>query len=118
MFSSDGNMLEIIPDLIECGAATHDPQWRANPLPELVKAYKGKLCAYMDLDQQLFPFCKPDDIRKHVKETVDAMYDPKGGMLIRGQFFDANTPLENIEAICVAFEDYCLNKDYLKGLSN
>ncbi|MCR4427610.1 MAG: hypothetical protein NUW23_15750, partial [Firmicutes bacterium] len=54
--SSDGNILPMVDDLIECGVSVHDPQLRACTLEGIVKAYKGKLCACVDLDRQAWPF--------------------------------------------------------------
>lgn len=106
--SSDGCLLDIVDDLIECGVSVHDPQFRANTLEGIVRAYKGRLCANVDLDRQMFAFCKPDDIREQVRETVEQMGAPEGGLMISGSVWDDNTPLENIEALCSALEDFCL----------
>jgi len=105
--SSDGRLVEIVDDLIECGVSMHDPQYRANTLEGIKNAYKGKLCIKLDLDRQMFPFCTPDDIDRHVGECINALLSPKGGLIVAGGFSDPDTPLENIEAICRAFEKYC-----------
>ena len=106
--SSDGCLLEIIDDLIECGVSVHDPQIRTNTLDGIAKAYKGKVCANVDLDRQMFPFCKPGDIKRQVKEIVDKLALPEGGLMIWGAIAGGDTSLENIEAVCEAMEDYCL----------
>jgi uroporphyrinogen decarboxylase len=105
--SSDGHLLEIVDDLVECGVSVHDPQFRANTLEGIVRAYKGKLCANVDLDRQGFAFMTPAQIREQIKQVVDRMALPEGGLMVAGSVWDANTPLENIEAICAAMEDYC-----------
>lgn len=106
--SSDGNLTEIVDDLVECGVSVHDPQIRAATLDGIVRAYKGRLCANVDLDRQMFPTCTPDDIRRQVEEVVERMDSPEGGLMVFGTMWDAEIPLENIEAMCVALEDYCL----------
>ena len=106
--SSDGRLLEIVDDLIECGVCVHDPQYRANTIDGIVKHYRGRLCANVDLDRQLFAFCRPEDIRAHVQEAVERMYLPEGGLMITGSVWDDVTPLENIEALCEAVEELCL----------
>ncbi|NIA12947.1 MAG: hypothetical protein GWP08_02615 [Nitrospiraceae bacterium] len=106
--SSDGCLLDIVDDLIECGVSVHDPQLRANTLDGIERAYKGKLCANVDLDRQMFAFCTPDDIWNQVKEVVERMGAPEGGLMISGSISDATLPLENIEALCEALEEYCL----------
>jgi uroporphyrinogen decarboxylase len=105
--SSDGHLLEIVDDLVECGVSVHDPQFRANTLEGIVRAYKGKLCANVDLDRQGFAFMTPDEIRAQIKQVVERMALPAGGLMIAASVIDADTPLENVEAICAAFEDYC-----------
>lgn len=107
--SSDGRLLEIVDDLIECGVSVHDPQLRANTLDGIVQAYKGRLCANVDLDRQSFPFLTPPQLRAQVKEVVDRMAAPEGGLMIWASVVGDNVPLRNIEAICRAMEDYCLN---------
>lgn len=54
----------------------HDPQLRANTLDGIVRTYKGKMCVRLDLDEQMFPFSTPD------------------------------VPLENMEAILAAMEEF------------
>ncbi|MBI4243362.1 MAG: hypothetical protein HY606_04655 [Planctomycetes bacterium] len=106
--SSDGNLLEIVDDLIECGVSVHDPQFRANTLEGIERVYKGKMCVNLDLDRQMFPFCKPEDIDAHVREAVMKMDSPKGGLMVNGAIYGVDVPLENIEALFVALEKYCL----------
>ncbi|HUW34286.1 MAG TPA: uroporphyrinogen decarboxylase family protein [Planctomycetota bacterium] len=110
MLSSDGCLLEIVDDLIECGVSAHDPQIRANTLEGIRRAYKGRLCINLDLDRQMFMFCKPDDIRRQVKDAAEMLDSPEGGLMMWAAFCDYETPLENVEAACHAFEDYCLDR--------
>ena len=105
--SSDGRLLDIVDDLIECGVSLHDPQLRANTLEGIEKAYKGKMCVMVDLDEQMFPFCKPRDIRNMVKQVMERLYLPEGGLMVDAEIFGADVPLENIEAICQAMEEFC-----------
>ncbi len=107
--SSDGCLLEIVDDLIECGVSVHDPQLRANTLPGIAAAYKGKLCANVDLDRQSFAFISPEQIRDQVREVVEVMYEPEGGLMVAGSVWDENTPLRNIEALCSAVEEVCFS---------
>jgi len=106
--SSDGRLLEIVDDLVECGVAMHDPQLRANTLEGIARAYKGKMCISLDLDRQMFPFCTPADIFRQVEEAVEKLNSPEGGLMVQAWVFGDDVPLENIEAICSALEKYCL----------
>lgn len=105
-YSSDGNLLEIVDDLIECGVSVHDPQVRANTIDGIAKAYKGKLCALVDIDEQMLPFCKPEDIDQQIKEVVEKIGSPEGGLIIFA-IPSQDVPLKNIEAIITAWEKYC-----------
>lgn len=105
--SSDGHVLEIVDDLIECGISMHDPQLRANTLEGIRRAYKGKVCVTVDLDRQGFPFDTPTQIRDQIKEVVDVMAEPEGGLMLSAGVWGADVPLTNIEAICAALEECC-----------
>ena len=104
--SSDGHLLELVDDLIECGVSVHDPQLRANTLEGIAQYYKGKLCIDLDLDRQSFPLSSPAQLKQQVKDSVDALNSPEGGLMMKAEISDPNTPLENIEAICEAYEEY------------
>ncbi len=102
---TDGHILEIIPDLIEVGVNVLNPQSRANGLDHLRRACKGKVCVDLDLDRQLFPFGSPREIDAHVREAVEKLGSPEGGLWLKAEIgFDV--PLENIQAICAALERY------------
>ena len=102
---SDGHILEIIGDLVECGVTIINPQIRANTLDGLVKECKGKVCVNLDLDRQLFPFCTPTDIDDHIKEATIKLGSPEGGLMLHAEC-EPDVPLENIEAICQSLEKY------------
>ncbi|MGC8971688.1 MAG: uroporphyrinogen decarboxylase family protein [bacterium] len=103
-FHSDGHILEIIDDLIECGINVLNPQIRANTIDGLVKMAKGKVCIDLDLDRQLFPFATPKEIREHIEEAVVKLNDPRGGLMLVAEC-EPDVPLENIEAICKTLEE-------------
>jgi len=102
---TDGHILEIIPDLVECGVDVVNPQVGANGLENLANVCKGKVCIDLDLDRQQFPFWSPGDIDAHVREAVEILGSPEGGLWLKAEFGDG-VPLENIEAICSALEKY------------
>ena len=79
-------------------------------LDNLVRVCKGKVCIDLDLDRQMFPFCKPEEIDKHVEECVKAMAMPEGGLWLEAECAP-DVPLENIEAICAAMDEY---RSYLR----
>jgi uroporphyrinogen decarboxylase len=102
---TDGHILEIIPDLMDCGVDVINPQIGANGLDGLVDACKGKVCVDLDLDRQLFPFYTPAEIDAHVHEAVDRLGSKEGGLWLKAEIND-DIPLENVEAICAAVEKY------------
>jgi uroporphyrinogen decarboxylase len=104
--SSDGNLLDIVDDLIECGVSVHDPQVRANTIDAIRDHYRGKLCACVDIDQQMLPYCSSEDINRQVKEIVDKIAVPEGGLMLYSEP-SRDVPLENIEAILTAWEEHC-----------
>jgi len=101
---SDGHILEIIEDLVECGVNIINPQIRANGLEELERVAKGKVCIHLDLDRQLFPFASRQEIRNHIWEAVKILGLKKGGLMLHAEC-EPDVPLENIEAICQVLEE-------------
>jgi len=102
---SDGMMHEIIPDLAECGVNMVNPQIRANGLDNLVRVCKGRYPIMLDLDRQLFPFATPEECRAHVRESVEAMWLPSGGLGIVIEIGPC-VPPANIRALLQAAREY------------
>ncbi|MBD3184861.1 hypothetical protein GF312_21440 [Candidatus Poribacteria bacterium] len=102
---TDGHIVEIIPDLVDCGVNVLNPQIRANGLDGLEATCKGKVCINLDLDRQLFPFATPEQIDEHIGECVERLALPEGGLWLSAECAP-DVPLENIEAICVALEKH------------
>ena len=100
-FHTDGCIWEIIPDLIDCGVQIINPQFRANGIDNLVRSAKGKVCIDLDLDRQLMPFCSPGDVDAHVRECVQKLATPEGGLWIKAELAP-DIPLPNIEALFAA----------------
>ena len=87
------------------GVNVINPQVRANGLDNLARVCKGKVCVDLDLDRQLFPFCTPADIDHHVRQAVETLGSPAGGLWLRAEI-GVDVPLENVEAVCSALEKY------------
>jgi uroporphyrinogen decarboxylase len=103
---TDGHILEIIPDLVECGVTVINPQSRANGLENLARLCRGKVCIDLDLDRQLMPFGSPAEIEAHVREAVQTLATPAGGLWLKAEV-NYEVPLENVEALCAALEKFC-----------
>jgi uroporphyrinogen decarboxylase len=105
-YSSDGNLLDIVDDLIECGVSSHDPQLSVNTLDGIVRAYKGRLCAVVDFGQEIV-LMSPQEIREAIEGVVGRMAAAEGGLALRAWAIP-DVPLENVEAFCLAAETHCL----------
>jgi hypothetical protein len=102
---TDGHILPIIPDLIDCGVNIVNPQVGANGLANLAKSCKGKICVDLDLDRQHFPFWTPEEIDTHIREAVEILGAPEGGLWLKAEL-GHEIPLKNIKAICAALDKY------------
>ena len=65
------------------------------------------MCVVVDLDQQGFPFMTPAQIRAEIDEVIDSIALPEGGLMVRANFNDTQTPLANIDAVMTSLEDLC-----------
>jgi hypothetical protein len=101
---TDGHILDIIPDLIECGVQLLNPQVRPNTLDGLAKSCKGKVALKLDLDRQLIPFATRHQVRDHIHQAVDILALPEGGLMFYAGC-SHDFPLENIETIVSTLED-------------
>ncbi len=102
---TDGCIHEIIPDLYEAGADIINPQVRANGLENLRRVCRGRIPIALDLDRQMFPFCTPQDIDDHVREAVEMLATPAGGLWLQAEIAP-DVPLANVEAIAEALLRY------------
>jgi uroporphyrinogen decarboxylase len=102
---TDGHIIEIIPDLVDCGVNVVNPQIGANGLDALARTCKGKVCVDLDLDRQLFPFATPKQIDDHIRKAVEVLGAPEGGLWLKAEIGE-DVPLENVAAIFDALERY------------
>jgi uroporphyrinogen-III decarboxylase len=100
-YHSDGNIEQIIPDLIEIGVDVLNPVQPACIDPAKVKEDLGdKLCFWGTIDEQhTLPFGRPSDVEKEVRERLETI--GKNGGLIIGptHHVQLDTPLENFWAM-------------------
>ncbi len=105
-FHSDGNILEIIPDLIDIGVRVLNCQAGVIGLDVLKKGFAGSVCFRTDLDRQkIMPFARPDEVKRHVRDVFDHLGTPRGGIIACGEI-GPDTPLPNIRAMYEAFMEY------------
>ncbi len=105
-FHSDGYIIDYIPDLMEIGVDTLNPQFSCMDLREVAKLTSGKLCIHTDLDRQyIMPYGIPEQVKEHVKDIINILGDNQGGL--RGQgWILPDVPLENARAMFEAFIEY------------
>ncbi len=101
---TDGYILDIIPDLIDCGLNVLNPQVRPNTLEGIARCCRGKIAVNLDLDRQMFPFVPPARIKEHVKEAIGVLARPEGGLMLMAEC-GPDVTLDRIEAICEAYEE-------------
>ena len=104
-FHSDGHMIDIIPDLIDCGISVINPQSRANGISRIAEKCKGKVCIDIDLDRQLFAFASRQQLEEHIHEAIETLYSPEGGLWVIASI-DQGVPIENIQIICELLTKY------------
>lgn len=103
---SDGYIVDIIPDLIECGVSSLNPQDLVNGLDNLARLAKGKVFLHLDIDrQQTTVFGKPEEVSAHIFNCIRILGAPNGGLSFIWYVFPP-TPLENIEAGARAMDKY------------
>ena len=102
----DGHLLELMDDLIDAGVTIINPQVGANGIANLARDVKGRIAISLDLDRQgVLPFGSPADVREHVREAVMGLGSPRGGLML-GAEINPSVPLQNVDAVCAAFEEF------------
>lgn len=98
-FHSDGQIKEIIPDLIDIGVKVINCQVNVVGLDYVKKHFAGKVCFRTDLDRQnVMVFGTPDQVRSHIHDVFTHIGSEAGGIIACGEIGD-DTPLENIKAM-------------------
>jgi len=92
---SDGNIEEIIPDLIEIGIDALNCQLFCMDIAELGKKFRGKITFWGEIDRQfVLPSGNRADVEKAVKTVYENLYSG-GGVIGQCEFGPAARP-ENI----------------------
>lgn len=103
---SDGHVIEVVDDLIEAGVSILRLQDEVNGVENIAAKCKGRICVDIDLDRQyIMPFGTPEQVRTHVKRVVRVLGSRKGGLMLGAELYSP-TPIDNIEAVLQAMENY------------
>lgn len=108
MFHSDGNLMEILDDLIEAGIDILNPIERvAGMEPKVIhKRYPDLILAGGIDASQLLPYGKPEDIETEVIKTIE---DTEGKIMVGSSTEIHNEiPLENVIALIETARSYKL----------
>lgn len=99
-YHSDGNIVEIIPELIEIGVTILNPvQPECMDLVALKKAYGKKLVFDGTIGtQSTMPFGTPDDVRRTVRERKRTLGRDGALILSPTHILEPEVPVANIEA--------------------
>ena len=94
---SDGNILAIIPKLIDLGLDALNSQIFCMGLENL-EQFRGKITFWGEIDRQnILPFGTPEDVEDAIRKIQHYLWD-KGGVI--GQFeFGAGAKPENILSV-------------------
>jgi uroporphyrinogen-III decarboxylase len=100
-YHSDGNVLDIIPDLIEIGLDVLNPVQPASMDPAMLKQKFGdKLCFWGSIDEQhTLPFGTPADVEREVRQRLSTIGDEGGLIIGPTHHVQLDTPLENFWAM-------------------
>ena len=104
---SDGNILDLVDDLIDCGGDILNLQDLVNGLDNIQRQVKGRVAIDLDIDrQEITVRGTPKDVDDHIREAVMKLGSPEGGLSMCYQPWPP-TPLENLRAVFDAMEKYC-----------
>ena len=107
-YHSDGNIVDIIRDLIDAGLDILNPvQPECMDLDDLFRRYGHRLTFDGTIGTQTtMPFGTPADVRRRVREVIDK-YGRQGGLIISPtHVLEPEVPLANIDALFAACREY------------
>jgi uroporphyrinogen decarboxylase len=110
-YHSDGNILEIIPDLIEAGVEILNPiQPECMDPIRLMEEYGSRISFWGAVGtQSVLPFGSPVDVEKVCHALLKARIGKGGLILAPTHLVEPEVPLENIEAFIRAVQSYNAN---------
>lgn len=103
---SDGDIRTLVDDLIDGGVEVLNLQDLVNGIDWIAEKLAGEICIDLDIDRQkVTPFGSPADIDNLIREEVEKIGRPEGGLsMIYGLY--PGVPLKNVKALMDAMERY------------
>jgi len=112
---SDGHVLELVEDLMDCGVDVINLQDRVNGIDEIARRVKGRIAVDLDIDRQkVTRNGSPKDVRELIHEAVAKLGSKKGGLSLIYDLYPG-IPISNIKAVMKAMEDYSFYYSDSKG---
>jgi uroporphyrinogen decarboxylase len=107
-YHSDGNITDIIPELIEIGVDVFNPlQPECVDLAEIKRRHGGKIVIDGTIGTQTtMPFGSPDDVRKCVRDRVRTLGQDGALILSPTHVLEPEVPVANIRAFAEACREY------------
>jgi uroporphyrinogen decarboxylase len=106
---ADGNVEEILPDLVAMGLALLNPvQKYAMDIAMVGERYGGRLCFHSGVNHQVtMPRGTPEEVRAEAEWLVRTLSRPEGGFIAsRGHVLTPDIPLRNALAMYRAFVEF------------
>jgi uroporphyrinogen decarboxylase len=105
-FHSDGNTIEILPDLLELGVDVLNLQLSAMDVEATARAIGGRICLRTDVDRQyILTRASPTEVTDYVRRVLDLFGGTRGGIIACGEI-NSDSKLENVAAMYEAFERF------------
>jgi len=105
-FHTDGNVTELLPELIEMGADELNLQLGALDVDRTASLVRNRVCIRGEPDRQrVLPRARPEDVRAHVRDLVQTFHTRTGGFIMSVKI-QHDTPWENIVALFEALEPF------------
>ena len=107
-YHSDGNIDDIIEDLIEIGMTILNPVQPECVDPAEMKHKYGDRVAFWGCvgTQTTFPFGTPDEMKRTIRHLVETVGNGGGLLLAPTHVLEPDVPWENVEAFFEAVNEY------------
>ena len=103
---SDGYVMDLVDDLIECGVNVLNIQDVVNGIDRIAEQLRGRVAIDLDLDRRgIVHTGTPDDVDRHVREVIHKLATPNGGLLLMYDLYPG-VPMDNVAALMDALETH------------